>query len=241
MADNAPLNAAQKKQRFFILICLVGIVGLGTWLWLTDKSRENYRRMSIGGDIVYVPKLYLRDKADDLMGMVRDYMGSTSDRQQFSAYTDELLPNILLAERTAASKVIWTVEPATTIAANADGTLKTDTMIFEGKGKYSTRTTSEKKENGVYTLRLPHRDMNTYYLSTELPNKHAPSQLTLSHCIDFKSISINGPLGRCTAQFTTNEMLITMHYETALAPQAGALRGKISDLLEDWKFEPNVE
>ncbi len=233
------MEKSEKLKRLFYGVCILGIILGSVYLWATSQAGLPYRIKHVDDIKLHVPQLYLSDEADDLIGMMRDYVGSVEGRQQLSAYADEILTTTPLDQQTKNSRIILTLEKNNQ-PTSEDGTLIDDQDFFAGAGEYSSRTVSAEPEAGLYIFRRKGADQDSYSTSRLSASATIPDNLTMTHCITFKSVNVDGPSARCSMQLVHDGILVTAHFNKSLAWHAGTLRNRLTTLLTEWQQTPKA-
>lgn len=257
MADkNNGKNSSKKRLAltFLPLLALAAILGL---LISLDQARA-YKEITVQTTRFYVPKTFLRDEQTDLMGMLRDFIGTFEQNSyQFSAYADEILPSPLTSDDAIAnSSVIWTIGPAAAggtspasealkarLAAPANqfsSMVADDTALLMGHPPYQQRSITPDQETGLYKLQKPSSNGRTYAFSNASPTTaKGGGQIWVTHCIELSTIRPKGPWGRCTQQFEIGELLVQIHFDGRLVAETAEIAATLRALVADWRTEPN--
>ena len=251
---NHSKNSSKKRLAltFLPLLVLVAILAL---LISLDQART-YKEITVQTSRFYVPKTFLRDEQTDMLGMLRDLIGTFEQGSyHFSAYADEILPRALTAnDAVANSSLIWTIGPARTEDPSPTGeVLKTrlgsarfqhntmiadDTALWTGQPPYQQRSVTRDANTGLYKLQKPSGDGRTYALSNASPATTAAGPVWLAHCVELSSVRLGGPWGRCTQQFEIGDLLVQIHFDGRLVAETTEITTAILALLNGWRTEP---
>ncbi|MCK0068021.1 hypothetical protein [Kordiimonas laminariae] len=228
------MSRAEKLRRLFIGFCILGI-GMGAlYLWISTEAGKPYQTKEIGDIRLSVPRIYLPDGQQDLNEMVKEYLVSTAGRIQLSGYADEILSGTPLDKKNSASEIIWTIEPLGN-AAHTDRVLNSDIMLFTGSGQHTKRTVTAEPQSGLFIYKANTEDDRNYSTSRLRPSATFTTDPAFSHCVDFRTVSLSGPAGRCSTHFVIDGMLIRAHYNRELAWHAAAIRQKLWQFAKEWQ------
>lgn len=228
------MTRAEKLRRLFIGVCVLGI-GMGAmYLWISAEAGKPYQTKNVGEISLRVPRDYLPDGQQDLNEMVKEYMVSTAGRIQLTGYADEILAGTPLDRLNSASQIIWTIEPAKDTFHTA-GVMRSDITLFTGTEVHINRTASTEPQSGLYIYRASDENDRTYSTSRLRPSTTYSSDPAFAHCVDFRTVSLSGPSGRCSTHFIQDGLLIRAHYNRELAWHTPTIRHKLSQFTEEWR------
>lgn len=229
-----------KKRMLLLLVPVILLVAVLAVLISLDQARS-YKKITIGETLLHAPKAYLVESKADMVGMLRDYIGTFETNMfQFNAYADEILPEqLVFDENIANSSVIWTIEPL----RNTDqqrGMLPNDRAFFSAAAPYTDRTVKRVDTNGLYKLEQATGAGRNLAFSNNNPGSNsAQSEDTwLARCIELASIRPEGPISRCTNQFAEGDLLVRVHFDGRLVKNTDVIKATIRNLIREWQKEP---
>jgi len=230
------IPATGKKRLLLIFLPLILLAAVLALLITLDKARP-YKKITVSETTLYVPKTYLTDTTDDMLGMLRDYIGTfETNTYQFGAYADEILPqNSVFDDNVANSRLIWTIGPAQGSAA----LVAEDAALLTGAAPYQNRTINPDPATGLYKLVKSTGNGRTYAFTNSNGNQTASSeQAWVAHCIELASIRRGGPWGRCTRQTISGTLLVQVHFDGRLVAKTAEVSHSLNQLISGWRTKP---
>jgi len=239
-------NSSKKRLALTFLPLLVLAVILALLISL-DQARS-YKEITIQSARLYVPKTFLRDEQTDVVGMLRDLIGTFErNSYQFSAYADEILPAATVRDdHVANSSVIWTIAPAghqgsitgNFVESTVGSMVADDTALLMGLPPFQNRLVSQDTATGLYKLRSTESDGRTYAYSNVSPTAANDGPAWVAHCVELSSLSEGSPWGRCTQQFETGDLLVQIHFDGRLIADTSEVTSALLALINTWRTEP---